>query len=60
LNASVRYDANSDWYVSAFINNIADADVKAGSIVTSGTTGAFIIAQYLPPRTYGFKVGKKF
>lgn len=60
LNASVRYDADSDWYVSAFINNIADTDVKAGSIVTSGTTGAFIIAQYLPPRTYGFKVGKKF
>lgn len=60
FNANFRYDADDEWYVSAFINNIADKDVKAGSIVTSGTTGAFVIAQYLPPRTYGIKVGKTF
>lgn len=60
VSASLRYDDDRDWYVSAFINNVADTSVKSGSIVTSLTTGAFVIAQYLPPRTYGVRIGKKF
>lgn len=60
VNASIRFDGTDDWYASAFINNVADRDVLAGSIVTSATTGAFVIGQYLPPRTYGLRLGKRF
>lgn len=60
LNANLRYEGSDDWYASLFMNNISNRLVRSGSIVSSGAVGAFIAAQYLPPRMYGIKVGKRF
>lgn len=60
LNASLRFDADDDWYASLYANNIGNRLVKSGSIVSSGAVGAFVAAQYLPPRMYGLKIGKQF
>lgn len=60
FNANIRYEGDNDWYASLFMSNITNRLVKSGSIVSSGAVGAFIAAQYLPPRMYGIKVGKRF
>ena len=60
FNANIRYEGDSDWYASLFMSNITNRLVKSGSIVSSGAVGAFIAAQYLPPRMYGIKIGKRF
>ncbi|HTI66835.1 MAG TPA: TonB-dependent receptor [Caulobacteraceae bacterium] len=61
LNASLRYEpAGGRWFVNAYINNIDDQTVKAGSLVTVGAVGSWINTQLLPPRTYGMKVGYSF
>lgn len=60
LNANLRYDGEGDWYANLFMSNITDRTVKAGGVVSSGTVGAIIGVTYLPPRTYGIAIGKKF
>ena len=51
-------DGPDKWYLSLLANNIANRDIKAGSVVSSSATGAFIIAQYLPPLAVGVTIGK--
>lgn len=60
LNANLRYEGTGGWYGSLFMTNIADRLVRSGSIVSSAAAGAFVAVQYLPPRTFGFKVGRNF
>lgn len=60
VNASVRYDGQNQWHMGFYINNIFDKTVVAGAVVFTPLVGAFINRQYLPPRTYGIRVGKKF
>ncbi|WP_167539655.1 TonB-dependent receptor [Sphingobium xenophagum] len=59
-NANIRYEGADDWYLSLYMNNIFDKTVIAGSAVFTPLVGAIINEQYLPPRTYGIRVGKKF
>ncbi len=60
LNASLRYDGKDDWYGSLFLSNLADRTVKASGVVSSGTVGSIVGVTYLPPRTYGLTVGRRF
>src|SRR3546814_18054174 len=59
-NANIRYDATDDWYASLYLNNIFDKTIVAGTVVFTPLVGAFINRQYLPPRSYGIRIGKKF
>jgi iron complex outermembrane receptor protein len=57
-NVILRYDsAGNRWFASAFVNNLTNNLVVAGTNVVSGTVGAFANATLLPPRTYGIKIG---
>jgi len=60
FNASLRYDGPGGWYGSLFVNNLTDKLAVSGTIVSSGAVGGYVAAQYLPPRMYGIKVGKRF
>lgn len=60
VNASFRYEAPNDWHLGIYMNNIFDRTVIAGAVVFTPLVGAFINRQYLPPRTYGIRLGKKF
>lgn len=59
-NANIRYDSTDDWYASLYLNNIFDKTIVAGTVVFTPLVGAFINRQYLPPRSYGVRIGKKF
>lgn len=60
-NLSARYEApGGRWFVSTYVNNLADKTIKAGSLVTVGAVGSWINLQLLPPRTFGAKVGFNF
>lgn len=60
VNASIRYEGPNDWNLGIYVNNIFDRTVVAGAVVFTPLVGAFINRQYLPPRTYGIRLGKKF
>jgi iron complex outermembrane recepter protein len=60
FNASLRYEGADDWFANLFMNNITNRTVKAGGVVSSGTVGSIVGVTYLPPRTYGVTVGKRF
>lgn len=60
-NLSVRYDDGAgNWFIGAFVKNLSDETIKAGSVVPSGLVGSVINVQLLPPRTFGLKVGYNF
>ncbi|MGH6787273.1 MAG: hypothetical protein ACREBO_10610, partial [Novosphingobium sp.] len=60
-NLSLRYDSKGrDWFIGAFVKNLSDRTIKAGSVVPSGLVGSVINVQLLPPRTFGLKVGYNF
>ena len=52
----LRFDADSKWYVDAFVRNAEDAKIKTSALSANGAWQA----QYLPPRTFGVNVGKTF
>ncbi len=52
----LRYTANKDWYVDAFVQNVEDGRIKTNA---QNSFGAWQ-SQYLPPRTFGFNAGFNF
>ncbi|WP_404477599.1 TonB-dependent receptor [Novosphingobium sp. BL-52-GroH] len=61
MNAFVTYRTSDErWSVAGFVRNLADADVAVGGLVGSVLQGAPIQMSYLPPRTYGLRVGYRF
>jgi iron complex outermembrane receptor protein len=52
----LRFDADSKWYVDAFVRNAEDAKIKTSALSANGAWQG----QYLPPRTFGVNVGKTF
>lgn len=60
LNANIRYEHDDDWYANLFMTNITDKLVRGGGVVSSGTVGALVAVNYLPPRSYGITIGKRF
>jgi iron complex outermembrane receptor protein len=52
----LRFDADSKWYVDAFVRNAEDAKIKTSALSANGAWQA----QYLAPRTFGVNVGKTF
>ena len=56
---NLSYDSPEGvWSVTAYANNITDELVKSYAFATS-TAGVYY-GSYLPPRTYGLRVGAKF
>lgn len=70
LNASVRYEAPSNWYAEAYVRNLADelaiTNIIASAPLYSATSGARLAGtpatfeRYAPPRTYGLRLGVRF
>ncbi|WP_404479250.1 TonB-dependent receptor [Novosphingobium sp. BL-52-GroH] len=61
MNAFITYrTADEKWSVSGFVRNLEDDHVAVGGSVGSGLQGAPIQMSYVPPRTYGVRVGYKF
>ncbi|UOD27242.1 TonB-dependent receptor [Massilia violaceinigra] len=52
----LRYTSNK-WWVDAFVRNVADKNIKTSA--ANGFYGIWV-AQYLPPRTFGFNTGVDF
>jgi iron complex outermembrane recepter protein len=59
-NASIRYEGSGPWTASIYVNNVTNRLVRSGSILGTPVIGNLIAVQYLPPRMYGIKVGRKF
>ena len=70
LGASIRYDAPNNWFIEAYGQNLANelaiTNIIASAPVRNSATGAPLIGtpatfeRYVPPRTYGVRVGFKF
>jgi iron complex outermembrane receptor protein len=62
-NFHVRWDsAGGRWFADAFVNNISNANIVSGDGVQSNTIGlGFGIDNrtYMPPRTFGLRVGAR-
>lgn len=59
LDANIRYSAPGDrWFANAFVKNITDELVWAGSFAVS--TSRTIGGTLMPPRTYGVTLGYNF
>lgn len=59
LDANIRYEtADGRWSANAFVKNITDELVWAGSFAVS--TSRTIGGTLMPPRTYGVTLGYKF
>lgn len=59
--ASLRWEADGGrWFLSAYVNNIANKTVGAASGVRTATVGRLIAVDLMPPRTYGIGAGIKF
>jgi iron complex outermembrane receptor protein len=58
-DVSVRYTEPQDrWWVSAYVQNVADGKVRTSAGRFALPDGSFIYtSQYLPPRTYGATLG---
>ncbi len=56
IDLGARYTAN-DWFLDAFVRNATDGKIKTSA--GGGANGVFT-AQYKPPRTFGFNLGKDF
>lgn len=59
-NVSLRYEGSGPWTASVYVNNVTDRLVRSGSILGTPLIGNLIAVQYLPPRSYGIKIGRKF
>ncbi|HEX2592402.1 MAG TPA: TonB-dependent receptor [Rhizomicrobium sp.] len=62
-NLNIRWDAPDEhWFASAFVNNLSDEDIISGDGVQSNTIGLGFGMDnytYMPPRTFGLRVGIK-
>ncbi len=65
--ASVTYDSGAEWTLTGYVNNFTDEDVPAFYAGTGAARGSAAgppsspyTAQYLPPRTYGLRLGVNF
>lgn len=59
-NASLRYEGAGPWTASLYVNNITNRLVRSGAVIGTPIIGSLIAVQYMPPRMYGLKVGRKF
>ncbi len=60
MDASLRLSRADDrWYITAWMRNITDRDVRSITQLASAVAGA-VSSVYSPPRTYGVKAGITF
>jgi outer membrane receptor protein involved in Fe transport len=51
---------DNNWYVRAFVKNIADDDNLVGMYLSGASSGLFTNVFAMEPRTYGLAVGYNF
>jgi iron complex outermembrane recepter protein len=60
FDSSLKLSKSDDrWYVTAWVRNITNKDVRSLTQYTSSVAGT-VTTSYAPPRTYGLKAGFKF
>lgn len=59
-DASVTYNSDRNWHVTAFVRNIGDVTIRTSGLVNSSLLGSPAQGAVAPPRTCGVEVGYRF